>query len=58
MEGIRDEEGNWREQQNDIYVVLVDYFKNLFSSCEPNGSQDVLSCIPTIINDEMNGMLS
>ena len=58
VEGIRDEEGNWREQENDISAVLVDYFKNLFSSCEPNGSQDVLSCIPTIIDDEMNGMLS
>ena len=41
-------------------VVLVDYFKDLFSSCEANGSQDVdvLSCIPTVIDDEMNGMLS
>ena len=38
VDGIRDEEGNWREQQNDISIVLVDYFKNLFSSCEPNGS--------------------
>ena len=38
VEGIRDEEGNWREQENDISAMLVDYFKNLFSSCEPNGS--------------------
>ena len=60
MEGIRDKEGNWRDQQHDIVVVLVDYFKDLFSSCEVNGSQDVdvLSCIPTVIDDEMNGMLS
>ena len=60
VEGIRDEEGNWQDQQHDISVVLVDYFKDLFSSCEANGSQDVdmLSCIPTVIDDEMNGMLS
>ena len=60
VEGIRDKEGNWRDQQHDIVVVLVDYFKDLFSSCEANGSQDVdvLSCIPTVIDDEMNGMLS
>ena len=60
VEGIRDEEGNWRDQQHDISIVLVDYFKDLFSSCEANGSQDVdvLSCIPTVIDDEMNGMLS
>ena len=47
VEGIRDKEGNWRDQQHDISVVLVDYFKDLFSSCEANGSQDVdvLSCI-------------
>ena len=47
VEGIRDEEGNWRDQQHDISIVLVDYFKDLFSSCEANGSQDVdvLSCV-------------
>ena len=32
VEGIRDEEGTWRDQQHDISVVLVDYFKELFSS--------------------------
>ena len=60
MEGIRDSEGIWRDQQHDISVVLVDYFKELFSSCEAVGTQlmDVLSCIPTIIDEEMNSMLS
>ena len=37
---------------------MIDYFKALFSSCEPNGPQDVLSCIPTVIDDDMKGMLS
>ena len=60
VEGIRDSEGIWRDQQHNISVVLVDYFKELFSSCEAVGTQmmDVLSCIPTIIDEEMNSMLS
>jgi len=30
VEGIRDEECNWRVQQSDIARVLVDYFKPFF----------------------------
>ncbi|KAL0006672.1 hypothetical protein SO802_008174 [Lithocarpus litseifolius] len=57
VEGIRDEEGNWREKQNDVAEVLVEYFKGLFTASELNGSQEVLSSIPTIIDEEMNTML-
>jgi len=34
IERIRDEEGRWRDQLNDISTVLVNYFKNLFTSTE------------------------
>lgn len=37
--------------------MLVNYFKDLFTLSEPSGSQDVLSCVPTIIDDDMNDML-
>ena len=37
--------------------MLVKYFQDLFAASEPNGSQEVLSCIPTIIDEDMNAML-
>ncbi|KAK9997075.1 hypothetical protein SO802_021761 [Lithocarpus litseifolius] len=57
VEGIKDEEGNWKEQQVDIAEVLVKYFQDLFTASVPNGSQEMLSFIPTIIDEEMNDML-
>ena len=42
IEGIRDDEGRWKDQLNDISTVLVNYFKNLFTSTEHIMSQDVL----------------
>ena len=58
IERIRDEEGRWRDQPNDISTILVNYFKNLFTSTEHIMPQDVLSCVPPIIDDEMNTALS
>ena len=58
IEGIRDEEDRWRNQPNDISIVLVNYYKNLFTSTDHIKPQDVLSCVPTIIDDEMNAALS
>ena len=58
IEGIRDDEGRWKDQLNDISIVLVNYFKNLFTSTEHIMSQDVLSCVLAIIDDEMNATLS
>ena len=58
IEGIRDEEGRWRNQSNDISSVLVNYFKNLFTLTEHIMPQDVLSCVLAIIDDEMNAALS
>lgn len=57
VEGISYEEGNWRVQQSDIAGVLVDFFKALFSSSEPNGYQEVLSCVLTIVDENMNNIL-
>ena len=58
IEGIRDEEDRWRNQPNDISIVLVNYYKNLFTLTDHIKPQDALSCVPTIIDDEMNATLS
>ena len=57
IEGIRDEDGIWRRQLDEISKVLVKYYKTLFSSIEPSVSTNVLACVPTMINEEMNATL-
>jgi len=57
IKGIRYEDNIWRVQPNAISIVLVNYYKTLFSSIEQRVSPNVLSCVPTIIDDEMNDVL-
>ena len=58
IEGIRDEYDRWRDQPIDISTVLVNYYKNLLTSTKHIMPQNVLSCVPPIIDDEMNTALS
>ena len=55
---LRELEDKWRDQPIDISTILVNYFKNLFTSTEHIMPQHVLSCVPPIIDDEMNAALS
>lgn len=57
IEGIRDEDGIWRIQLDEISKVLVNYYKTLFSSTESSVFTNVLACVPTVINEEMNATL-
>ncbi|KAL0008453.1 hypothetical protein SO802_009955 [Lithocarpus litseifolius] len=54
MEGTRDESGIWRVKQEEIVVVMVNYYKLLFSSTEKSVPPCVLACVPTVISEEMN----
>lgn len=36
---------------------MVKYYETLFSSTEPSVSTNVLACVPTVINEEMNATL-
>ena len=58
IEGIRDANDRWRDQPIDISTVLVNYYKNLFTSTKHIMPQNVLSCVPPIIDDKMNAALS
>lgn len=57
IKGIRYEDSIWRVQPNAISIVLVNYYKTLFSSTEQRVSPNVLSCMPIVIDDEMNYVL-
>ena len=45
-------------QPTDISTVLVNYYKNLFTSTVQIMPHNILSCVPPIIDDEMNAALS
>ena len=57
IESIRDDEGVWRVQQEEIGAVLVDYYKSLFASTDRSVTSSVLECVPPMITDEMNEVL-
>ena len=57
MEGIGDENGIWRAKQGEIAVVMVNYYKTLFSSTEKSVPPSVLACVPTVISEEINESL-
>ena len=57
MEGIGDESGIWRAKQGEIAVVMVNYYKTLFSSTEKSVPPSVLACVPTVISEEINESL-
>ena len=58
IEWIRDEDEVWRELPEDITMVLVNYYKSLFSSTNQTMSQVVLEYVPSVITKEMNLFLS
>ena len=39
-------------------MVMINYYKDLFSSTNLTGSQVVLDCVPSVITKEMNSFLS
>ena len=57
LQGIRDEAGVWRNRQEEIGEVMVNYFKSLFTASEGIVSTGALDCVPTLIDEEMNGDL-
>ena len=57
IQGIRDGNGAWVTDQDDIRNVMESYYKELFSSSNLNLEVDSLKKIPCMVTDEMNGDL-
>ena len=58
IEGMRDEEGSWKTNSEEVAEVLVSYYQSLFTSTGQMDSSRVLECVPHVITDEMNALLS
>ena len=54
IRGIRDGNGAWLTEQDDIGHVIESYYKELFSTSNPNLEVDSLEKIPCMVTDEMN----
>ena len=52
--GIEDSHGEWKVEQNDIGVVLINFYQELFTSSNPTLHDAVLDQIPHVITEEMN----
>ena len=52
--GIRDGNGAWLTNHDDIGHVMESYYKELFSTTNPNLEVDSLEKIPCMVTDLMN----
>ena len=55
---MRDEEGSWKTNPEDITKILVSYYQSLFNSMGQMDSSQVWECVPRVIFVEMNALLS
>ena len=56
--GIRDEHGVWRLQPDEVSEVIIDHYRDLFSSSRTDSSLSVLNHVPQVISEEMNSSLT
>ena len=54
---MREEEGSWKTNMEEITEVLISYYESLFNSKCLDASR-VLECVPNVITNEMNALLS
>ena len=51
---IRDDQDVWRVQPEEISLVLINYYQNIFSSSRLDITTNVLAHVPQVIMEEMN----
>jgi len=58
IKGIKNSEGDWVEEEEDIVVVAVDYFDNLFTAGTCSQIDDCLNTMPYKLTPEMQQELT
>jgi hypothetical protein len=56
--GLRDSDGKWRINPDQVQTILTSYFQNIFLTSNPSSIDTVLQCVPTMITNSMNEALS
>ncbi|KAH7845104.1 hypothetical protein Vadar_021447 [Vaccinium darrowii] len=54
VKGIENSDGIWKEEFGDISQVVLEYFKNIFSSDGAQRVGEVLRCVKRCVSNEMN----
>ena len=58
IDGLMDSNGVWQEEEQIIEEIVVDYFKNLFTTSSPTNFNDILEAVETKVSPSMNHMLT
>ena len=57
IEGLCDNEGNWRENKEDVEGIILDYFKEIYSTSFPDEFGSSLEVVDKRVSDDMNDAL-
>ena len=58
IDGLMDSNGVWQEEEQIIEEIVVDYFKNLFTTSSLTNFNDILEAVETKVSPSMNHMLT
>ena len=56
--GLNDSHGVWKEGPDEVAAVLIDYYRELFTTSSPPTHHEALNHIPQVITDDMNHVLT
>ena len=56
--GLNDSHGVWKEGPDEVAAVLIDYYRELFTTSSPSTHHEALNYIPQVITDDMNHVLT
>ena len=54
---LYDSTGRWCTRQSEVNEIIVNFYKDLFTTASPDGMEEVLETIPHAVTDDMNDML-
>ena len=57
ISGLKDEQGNWVEREDQIGALITKYFASLFQTGNPTDLDSVLNVVERRVLDEMNAEL-
>lgn len=58
IKGIEDDDGVWLTEGNEVEKMFLDYFKDIFKTSQPTGTDQILTNVQNMVSTEMNSWLS
>lgn len=58
IHGLEDASGEWKELDDEVQGIIVQYFSNIFSTSNPSGFTEVLSGVGRSVTQAMNNILT